>query len=583
MVIIVAVFSLSVGIFFYVKSLNYVKAIEKREKEMSRKMYELSILKEIGDRVGYSLDVRKIVEIISGSLHQFIEYGAVSYILIESEKLVFNCHVEKPIHRKFVDDVRTRMIGSLSALLDKDFSKIPIEEVLSGVIFVEDKEEPVRSFFNIPIVIGDKAVGVLTVADTKIGLYREEEMTILYKITQMASKAVSRLQDVVRTEEHKLNAMVESITEGVVMTDSDFRIAVSNPAALRAVGLEAKNSPTIFDFMNNLKGKFDIKEKLEESIKLDKQTEMADVLLGDKFYKIVVSPVKSSSGLMAGEILGGVVIFLDTTKEKELEELRKDFVSMVVHELRSPIDGIKKIAELVIQRKPVLSGEKIAEEYAPIIFRSASEMLLLVNNLLDAAKVESGKYEVNPVENNIRDLVNERISFYSPMALSSQMKVEAVFSENLPEKSFFDRNSVGEVLNNFISNAIKFNRKDKSIYVQAVFHRLGDDITKEMMAGNNSSWFIGEVEAKQIDTIGDSLVLAITDGGEGIKKEEQQQLFNKFRQFKRAALSGEVKKGTGLGLYISKGIAEAHRGVVGVASKEGMGSTFFIAIPQKKI
>src|SRR5207344_2389277 len=101
-------------------------------------------------------------------------------------------------------------------------------------------DEPVRPFFNIPLVIDDKVVGVLTVADTKVGLYKEEEMTILYKIIQQASKAVTSLQGVVKTEQAKVTAMVESMADGVVMTDTDYRILVANPSAKRVIGQKQK-------------------------------------------------------------------------------------------------------------------------------------------------------------------------------------------------------------------------------------------------------------------------------------------------------------------------------------------------------
>ncbi|KKT21720.1 MAG: hypothetical protein UW05_C0004G0014 [Candidatus Giovannonibacteria bacterium GW2011_GWC2_43_8] len=90
--------------------------LEDRESKMHQRMYELAILKELGDRVGYSLDVHQIVDVITGSLHQFIEYSAVSYMLIEPEKVLFKVHLEKSVHRGFIDEVRDRMLKSLSAL-----------------------------------------------------------------------------------------------------------------------------------------------------------------------------------------------------------------------------------------------------------------------------------------------------------------------------------------------------------------------------------------------------------------------------------------------------------------------------------
>ena len=235
-------------------------------------------------------------------------------MLLEPEKVIFKMHLERSVHRRFVVDVRDRMLGSLGALLEREFNKNSVKEILSGAILIEDLDEPVQSFFNIPLVIGDKVVGILTVADTKAGLYKEEEMTILYKLIQQASKAVTRLQDVVRTEQEKVSAMVESMEDGVVMTDADYRILVINPAAKRIIGQEKKVEITIFDFIDNLGGKMDMRGRLEESVKLKKSFVSERFELRDKFYQSFVFPVKTRTALSEGDVLGGVVIFHDVTR-----------------------------------------------------------------------------------------------------------------------------------------------------------------------------------------------------------------------------------------------------------------------------
>ena len=258
------------------------KKLKESEGDTHRKMYELAILKELGERIGYSLDVAQIVDIITGSLHQFIEYSVVSYMLIDPEQIVFKAHLERSVSDKFINDIRTRMIGSLSALVDKDFAKFHIEQVISGAIIEDDASLTVQSYFNIPLVIGEKVVGVLTVADTKPGLYRDEEMTILYKITQQASQAVTRLENVVETEQRKLNSMVESITEGVIMTDLDYRLVVINPTMKNILHLQDSGAITIFDVITALDKTVNLKDKLEESIKLDKISNIDDIVLDDR-------------------------------------------------------------------------------------------------------------------------------------------------------------------------------------------------------------------------------------------------------------------------------------------------------------
>lgn len=554
------------GVFLFLQNRRFNADLANRESEMKRRMYELAILKEIGDRAGYSLNVENIIDIISGSLHQFIEYSVVSYMFLEPEKIIFKSHIERSVSRNFFDDVKQRMLKSLSALLDKDFSESSIDEILSGAILVEGSDEPVRSFFNIPLVIADKAVGVLTIAHAKAGLYKEEEMTILYKIVKQASNAVTRLQEVVRLEQRKLNAMVESMTEGVVMTDKDYRIMVANPIAKRNLGIAENKEVSIFDFIDSLESNFDIREKLEESVKLDKVSVTNDVLINDKFFQITTLPVKSKFGTDNENMLGGVVIFHDITHEKEVEKMRDDFTSMIAHELRAPLDQIRRIVEVLKEDKLEKSAR---DEYLRMIDQGSYGLLSLVNNLLDMAKLEAGKFTIFRQMEDIRKIIEERVNFFKTAAKEQDVELLPQFDRKLPGKINFDIFKISQVFNNLISNGLKFVPKGGRIIVQAFLHKKGNEIIKE--AGKAGIlWNVQEVD---IPDSGDFIVVAVTDSGIGISRDNIKKLFNKFKQI------GNQKKGSGLGLVISKGIVEAHGGIIRAASCEGEGSTFYFTIP----
>src|SRR3989338_5378545 len=563
---------LIIGGFFYWKIYKLKKDVDKNEEKMRRGMYELAILKELGDRTGYSLNIQNIIDVITGSLRQFIDYSVTSYIFVEPEKIIFKAHLEKSVSREFIDSIKKRMVSSLSAILNKDFSKTRIEEILSGAILTEYMNEPVRSFFNIPLVIGGRAVGILTIADTKTGLYKEDEMTILYKITKQASSAITSLQEVVEAEQRKLNAMVSSINEGVVMTDKDYKIVVVNPAAKIAVGLGLKEDVSIFDFIEKLGGKFDIKEKLEESVKLDKFLTVDDILIDDRFFQIFLSPVKSSFGLSKDEIIGAVVVFHDITLKKQVEKMRDDFTSMMVHELRSPLDNIKKISELLLKKKK----SKSDLEYMGFIFQDSTRMLELVNDLLDVAKLEAGKFEIGKQSADIIEIIKERVNFFKTNAKFSKVALETYFDPNTPLKIEFDSSRIVQVLNNLLSNAIKFTPEKGTVSIQTLLHKKGQNIEDEAKV-IGAKWFLNK-NLKNINNIPNSLIVAVTDTGVGLSQDKIVQLFSKFKQFRVAIEAGE-KKGTGLGLVVVKGIVEAHGGVVGVASQEGVGSSFYFNLP----
>ncbi len=573
--IILALSGVTATVYFFVKDRKAKKALAKREEDISRRMYELAILKELGDRIGYSLDVQQIIDIITSSLHQFIDYSAVSYMLLEPEAIIFKIHLERSVHRRFVTDIRDRMLGSLSALLDREFDKKSIKEILSGAIIIEELDQPVQSFFNIPLVIDEKVVGILTVADTKTGLYKEEEMTILYKIIQQASKAVTRLQEVVKTEQAKVNAMVESMEDGVVMTDADFRILVINPAAKRIIGLEHKEDITIFDFIDNLGGKIDIRGRLEESVKLKKSFGSEKFLVKDKFFQAFVFPVKTNTVMSGEDVLGGVVIFHDVTKEMELERVREDFTSMIVHELRTPLDVIKKFSEILKKpgKKPDAESYK---EYIGMIYQNSSGMLDLVNDILDIAKLQAGKFEINIGPGDIADTIENRIKFFEISANDRKIKLSSFISPHMPKMALFDVQRIKEVLNNLISNALKYTKDNGSISISAFVHTANASVEEELkkLKLKLPSPLPEDVFAK----ISNSIVVIVSDTGAGIPKEQLGELFNKFKQLNNKEFVTNVK-GTGLGLAIVKGIVEEHKGKIGVVSEVGAGSAFYFVLP----
>lgn len=574
-VTIIAAVVIFVGAYTYWKSKKIKHNFEVSEAELKRRMYELSILKELGDRTGYSLNVEQIVDIITGSLHQLIDYTAVSYMLLKPKEIFFKANLKTPISRAFVSDIRTRMIHSLSALLDKSLDATPVSESITGAMIEDTLAQPVRSFFNIPLVIGGNVVGVLTVAHVRPGLYKEEEMTILYKIVSQASQAVTRLEEVVKTEEGKLNATVESMADGVVMTDRDYRIAVINPAAKRVIGLPQKDEITIFDFIDNLEGKFDIRGKLEESIMLGKVLVAHDVAVGGKIFQILISPVKNNRGGARGEILGGVVIFHDVTSEREVEKMRDTFTSMIVHELRSPLGNMKKIGELM-RTDSMRQDKVIYDEYVGMIYQSSSEMLDIVNDLLDVAKLEAGKFEVSKRKANVREIIEDRIKFFDTTARDAKIELAGIYGATVPSELEFDPLRISQVLTNLISNAIKFSRAGGKVFVQIFTHQKGRNVEEEANeAGVN--WFKSDSSLKIPNEYDNALIVAVTDTGEGISKENTQKLWNKFKQF-GAGTRSDKPKGTGLGLVIVKGIVETHGGIVGVVSEEGIGSTFYFTI-----
>jgi len=532
---------LSVFVLFSIRrSRESQRRLVHREQELSRKMYELAILKEVGERIGYSLDVEKIIDIITGSLRKLFPYSTSSSMLIsEDNKVIFKCDLEESVSSEFVNGVKGKMLAALSALTGNDFtsSKAKIEEVVTGTIIDEENESPNTSFFNIPLVINEKVVGIINITSTKGGLYKEEEMTILYRITKQASDAVSKLQLVLETEKGKVISMVSSMADGVIMTDKDTHLAVINPAAKSMLNIQ-KDVVTIFDVIDSLTGKFDLRTRIEESIKLEKLLIHDELFIADKVLQVLVSPVKDRES----KTLGSVVIFHNITNEKQLERLRQDFTAMMVHELRAPLTAMKGTSDTILLHLSQLTSDRL-ESSVKLLYDSSSQMLKLVNDLLDVAKIEVGKFEVIEEPSDLRGVIDEAVETFKSLADAKSLTITGQVDESVPQFLYFDRLRISQVLNNLLSNALKFTS-------------------------------VGGItlEAKATES---EVIVCISDTGEGIQKEDIPSLFNKFKQLQ----SKERGVGTGLGLVISKGIIESHGGKIWVEAASGKGSSFYFSLP----
>ena len=563
--LVLAIYTVIVFIFAWIDIARKRHNLKNKENEMQRHMYEVSILKELGDRIGYSLNVQKIVDVITSSLRKLLSYSTVSYLILGDEgRVIFHCIVEESISKNFIDEVENKMILALKELAAREVNRENIDESISGNITDESNKATIKSFFNIPVIINDQPVGLLNVASTKNGLYNEEEMMMLYTIMRQASTAVSKLENILNQEKGKLNSMVESMADGVMMVDTRNRLLVINPTAKQMLDIQ-KPQPSMLDILGQLSSKMDLRTKIEESMRYDKLAVEEQLKLDGKVLRVLISPVKDSQN----EPLGAVVLFHDITKEKAIEKMRDDFTSMMVHELRSPLTGIRSIANLLKEDK-IKNEQKKYQEFIELIVSNSASMLDLVNDLLDVAKLESGKFQLLPKPTDINSLIQTRIQSFNSLAAETHVELKSNVEAGLPQM-IMDENKIAQVLNNYLSNAIKFTTEGQIIVSAFILKK--DESLLQKISGMGMVWN----SVKELSFPQDYLILAVTDSGIGIDEEQQKKLFSKFTQLESGSIS--EKKGTGLGLVISKGIIEAHGGVVGVFSQVGKGSTFYGAIP----
>lgn len=233
---------------------------------------------------------------------------------------------------------------------------------------------------------------------------------------------------------------------------------------------------------------------------------------------------------------------IGTSKYNSVEE---EFIHMMVHELRSPLTSIKDASELLMtQNSPLTEGEK--EQFLKIINTQSKSLLEQITSILDAARFESGNFVLDKKNENIQDLINERIKMFEPQAATKRITISSHIEGPIPPV-YLDCIRIDQVLNNLISNSIKFTP-----------------------SGGKTS-----IEAK---VVGNSVEISVSDTGIGIEKELQGKIFSKFYQIKTANRQ-EESTGSGLGLYIVKKIIDAHKGSVVLQSDTGKGTSVKFTLP----
>lgn len=236
------------------------------------------------------------------------------------------------------------------------------------------------------------------------------------------------------------------------------------------------------------------------------------------------------------------------TKLKESMKARNEFVANVTHELRTPVNGIKGHITNLLAAEDNPEHIKIQE----IILQCCKNMEKIINNMLDFSKIEAGKFEITEEVFKIRDCVNHVIDTSMTIANGKGIKLSAYISDDIPEKLVGDELRIVQILNNLVSNAVKF--------TSIGFVRVEVYCTKQ--SGN-------EIE----------LTFFVIDTGIGVTLEEKEKMFKSFSQ-----VDGSITRqygGTGLGLYVTRQLVELMHGHIELESEKGKGSTFQVTLNLK--
>jgi PAS domain S-box-containing protein len=393
-------------------------------------------------------------------------------------------------------------------------------------------------------VIDNVPTGILHISSFRKNAFSQDDIRILHTIADQVASSYKKLKELISKEKRKIESMVESMAEGVIMTDENESLLVLNPAAKGMLGISSIDSMTdegIWNYFRKLKlGK--LYQKLSdqegngvvaEDVDLDEPKPVT--------LRVTSSPVRNH----LGERLGVVTILRDITKEKEIDRMKSDFISFVSHELRTPLTIVKGFVTIMLDDA---SGRFTREqkEQLSYINESIDRLSRIISNLLDISKIEAGKLRLQKESIDVVSLIKKVLRSFGIYAKSKRVKLETSFDSNLP-RVLADSDRLTQVLTNLIDNAIKFSNKNAEVFIEA---KDGKDVIE----------------------------VSVADSGIGISSEDFNRIFNKFQRVEKG-VSAKLR-GTGLGLPISKEIIQLHGGKIWVESEVGKGSKFTFTLPQ---
>jgi PAS domain S-box-containing protein len=376
-----------------------------------------------------------------------------------------------------------------------------------------------------------------------------------------------RLQQEVAEERQKMATILEGMADLLIAVDAEGRIMTVNRTAACVLGVDSKQSIGML-VEEVLKGDI-APESLPCRVALQTASPCLDVAYTVKTAKGDVPVLSSAAPLVnsAGGLLGSVEIIRDISTLKALERERQDFVSMLSHDLKSPITAIVGSIDLVRDARlgPVNRDQR---EYLESALESCSEMVEMIDTLLDVHKFEAGKMVLVFKEEDLELLIQRTLSRYRPVAERARINLYATTEGELPAVRV-DRNKFGRLLSNLLSNAFKFTPEGGEIEVRAGVAAAGAALTGRIPTRN--------YPAPEIPDNARFLQLKVRDSGAGIPREDLADIFDRFVQARMRHT--EKARGTGLGLAFCRKVMDTHGGYIWAESVVGEGSSFIALFP----
>jgi PAS domain S-box-containing protein len=394
------------------------------------------------------------------------------------------------------------------------------------------------AFLGVPVGGAEgSTVGVLAVYASVPRDWREEEIEALLAVAASTSAALSNaeLYQRVALERERSLAILANIAEGIVAVDRDGKVVLWNSAAEVITGVPASvalGRAPVDVLQRSL-------ESPDEGVRGDR---LVPIARGREEVWLSVTEAVMRDPL--GAVAGRIFAFRDISGDRLVEQVKSDFVSTVSHELRTPLTSIYGFAETLL-RQDVMFGEEERQTFLRYIASESQRLTSIVDTLLNVARLDTGDLQVNLAETDVRDVVGQVLDTVVATEVDGHRFVLELPEEPLAAKA--DPEKLRQVCSILVENALRYSPEGGTVTVGATRRE-------------------------------DTVEVSVADEGIGIPQADQEQIFRKFYRGSDAELRAGAG-GTGLGLFIARGLVTAMGGRIWVSSREGEGSRFAFELP----
>lgn len=537
--------SLALGFFYLLWFTRRDKReYEAQQSDLLHKYYEVSLLNSLVDMAGQSVDFSQIPAFVVSASEKFIPMSVAMYCTYSDGNMYTSTTVREGVSQEYLSAVKKILLSSFTSATGVTNYTITKEDVHNDFLKTSRtySDHVPQSYFNVPFVYKGMIVGMLCISSVRKDAFSEPDMDLFYQVVARVSRAYVNLSDYVASQQTSLSTLVATLPGGAMMFSvdgEDVRLTFMNSTARQYLRIHGEASAVAV--LSTFSRDDDLLGKLHEALRDKKCILVSETQVFDKYFKIYINPIVHEDKVSTTVS----VTLQDTTLEREIAEIRENFMHSVVHELRAPMTSIKGASDLLLNKDlPEEEKHKMLE----MIHAQTERMLSDVADLLDAAKIDSGKMSVVTAQADIDAVIKERVETFTYLAREKKIEIQMQLAP-IPQFSF-DSMRIGQVVNNLISNALKYTNGGGKVV-----------ITSQVKDGR--------------------CIVSISDNGLGIPDDKKSVLFTKFGQAGNVA-SPKAGGSSGLGLYIVKGIIDSHGGEIWVDSHVGQGTTVSFYLPMKQ-